>query len=162
VQAAVGRAGPALALLSRSGGLRGAALALHAAKRPDLAQIVVALAGISEREIVRRDGRSFVRSAGGYVRLGDVEVFTAPGEVLTRLALPLRASLGARHRMFWGLTHDTLGYFVPEDEWRTGRNDNYEESVSLGKRAGPALADALLALVPRDKARSGAVREAAS
>jgi hypothetical protein len=31
----------------------------------------------------------------------------------------------------------------------TGRNNNYEESVSLGRRAGPALADALLASVPR-------------
>jgi hypothetical protein len=68
--------------------------------------------------------------------------------VLTRLALPLRASMGSRHRMFFGLTHDTLGYFLPEDEWMTGRNNNYEESVSLGKHAGAILADALLAMVP--------------
>ena len=42
---------------------------------------------------------------------------------------------------------DTLGYFLPEDEWMTGRNNNYEESVSFGRRAGVTLADALLSLL---------------
>jgi hypothetical protein len=149
VQDAVARAGPALSLLSRAGGMRGASVALHAAGRGDLAQIVAALASTSEREIIRRDGGTFLSTRCGYVEIGDaVEAFAAPGEVLTRLALPLRASMGARHRLFLGLTHDTLGYFLPEDEWMTGRNNNYEESVSFGKHAGTALADALLALVP--------------
>jgi hypothetical protein len=62
--------------------------------------------------------------------------------------------MGARHRMFFGLTHDTLGYFVPEDEWMTGRNNNYEESVSMGRRAGSVLADALLAMVPHRREAS--------
>jgi hypothetical protein len=30
----------------------------------------------------------------------------------------------------------------------TGRNNNYEESVSMGRQAGAALADALLSMVP--------------
>ncbi len=149
VQDAVGRAGPALSVLSKAGGMRAASAALHAAGRADLAQIVAALEGFTQRKLVHRDGRTFLPTHCGYLRIGgDVEAFAAPGEVLTRLALPLRASLGARHRLFFGLTHDTLGYFIPEDEWLTGRNNNYEESVSMGKHAGAVLADALLSLVP--------------
>lgn len=149
VQDALGRAGTALSLLSRAGGLHGAALALHVAGRPDLAQIVAALEGISERRLVQRDGKTYLPTHCGYLHVGgDVEAFCAPGEVLTRLALPLRASLGARHRLFLGMAQDTLGYFLPEDEWMSGRNSNYEESVSTGKHAGTVLADALLSLVP--------------
>lgn len=149
VQDAVGRAGPALGVLSKAGGLRAASAALHATGRSDLAQIVAALAGMSERKMVRREGRTYLPTHCGLIRIGtDLEAFAAPGEVLTRLALPLRASMGSRHRMFFGLTHDTLGYFLPEDEWMTGRNNNYEESVSLGKHAGAILAGALLAMAP--------------
>ena len=45
VQDAVGRAGPALSRAEQAGGLRGASVALHAAGRGDLAQIVAALEG---------------------------------------------------------------------------------------------------------------------
>jgi hypothetical protein len=149
VQSAIDRSGFAIAALSKTGSLRATQLALHAAGRRDIAQIVSALEGMSEREKAHRDGRSYLLTQCGYVRIGDAfEAYVAPGEVLTRLALPLRSAMGARHRMFFGLTHDTLGYFVPEDEWMTGRNNDYEESVSMGRRAGSVLADALLAMVP--------------
>ena len=149
VQDAVGRAAPALSVLGKAGAMRAASRSLHAAGRADLAQIVAALAGMSERRLVVRDGRTYLPTHCGYVSVGDaLEAFAAPGEVLTRLALPLRASLGARHRMFFGLAHDTLGYFLPEDEWMTGRNNNYEESVSTGRRSGALLAEALLAMAP--------------
>jgi hypothetical protein len=151
VQSAIDRSGFAISALAKSGGLRAAQLALHAAGRRDLAQIVAALEGMSEREKTHRDGATFLRTRCGYLGIGsDVEAFVAPGEVLTRLSAPLRASMSAPHRLLLGLTHDSLGYFLPEDEWMMpGRNDNYEESVSMGRRAGPALADALLAMIPR-------------
>jgi hypothetical protein len=154
VQDAVGRAGPALSLLSRTGGLHGASVALHAAGRGDLAQVVAALEGMSERSMKHHDGSTYLQTRCGYLRLGDdVEAFCAPGEVLTRLVLPLRQSLGARHRLFLGLSQDTLGYFLPEDEWMTGRNRNYEESVSMGKHGGTVLAGALLSLVQHGTVR---------
>lgn len=152
---AVGRAGFALAALGKVGGLRAASSALHAAGRADLAQIVAALEGMAERQIEHRDGKTYLPTHCGYLAIGnDLEAIVAPGEVLTRLALPLRASMGSRHRLFLGLTHDTLGYFVPEDEWMTGRNDNYEESVSMGKHAGAVLADALLSMMPHHRGAS--------
>ncbi len=145
VQGAVAKAGPALSVLSKTGGMRAASVALHAVGRSDLAQIVAAFDGISERRMLHDGGQSSLPTLCGYLRLGsDLEGFVAPGEVLTRLGLPLRASLGARHRLFLGLTHDTLGYFLPEDEWMIGRNNNYEESVSMGKRGGTLLAEALM------------------
>jgi hypothetical protein len=33
----------------------------------------------------------------------------------------------------------------------TGRNNNYEESVSMGHHAGAVLADVLLSLVPKHR-----------
>ncbi|MDP9238871.1 MAG: hypothetical protein M3P30_15980 [Chloroflexota bacterium] len=153
VQDAVARAGPALSVLGKAGGLRAASVALYSTGRPDLAQIVAALEGTAERKLERKDGKTYLPTHCGHLAIGrSVEGFAAPGEVLTRLALPLRASMGARHRLFLGLTHDSLGYFVPEDEWMTGRNNNYEESVSFGKHAGSVLADALLQLVPQSQA----------
>ncbi len=153
VQNAVGRAGPGLSLLRRVGGLPAAARALHVAGRGNVAQMVMALSGISERKLVSHDGRTFLPTHCGYLRIGSIEALAAPGEVLTRLALPLRASLGAQHRLFLGLTHDTLGYFLPEDEWMApGRNNNYEESVSMGKHGGTVLADKLLSLIPHNSA----------
>ena len=150
VQDAVGRAGPALSVLSKAGGMRAASIALHAAGRADLAQMVAALEGFAQRKLVMRDGRTFLPTHCGYLRIGDdAEGFAAPGEVLSRLSAPLRASLGARHRLFFGLAHDTLGYFIPEDEWMTGRNNNYEESVSMGKHGGTVLASTLAELVVR-------------
>jgi DNA-binding transcriptional LysR family regulator len=140
--------------LARAGGLRAASIALHTAGRGDLAQLVAALEGMSERKLVHRDGRTFVPTHCGHIAIGDaLEAIAAPGEVLTRLALPLRASMGSKHRLFLGLTHDTLGYFVPEDEWMTGRNNDYEESVSMGKHAAATLADALLAMMPHHTER---------
>jgi hypothetical protein len=150
VQNAVGRVAPALSLLGKSGGLRKAAIVLHRLGRSDLAQIVAALSGISERKLIHRDGMTYLPTQCGYVRFGGLEAFAAPGEVLTRLALPLRASLRERHRMFFGLAQDTIGYFIPEDEWMTGRNNNYEESVSMGKHAGTILGERLRSIAARD------------
>lgn len=150
VQQAVARAFPAIGALSRAGGMRAAARALHAAGRADLAQMVAAVAGISERSLVRRGGLTLLPTQCGYIGIGDgVNAVAAPGELLSRLAAPLRASLPGRHRLVLGLAQDALGYFVPEDEWMTGRNSNYEESVSMGKHAGTVLLEALAAAIPQ-------------
>ncbi|MCY1012833.1 hypothetical protein OV079_46320 [Nannocystis pusilla] len=58
----------------------------------------------------------------------------------------------APHKMILGNTGDALGYFIPSDEWQTGKNDNYEETVSLGKTAGDTARDKINALVTADNA----------
>jgi hypothetical protein len=72
-----------------------------------------------------------------------------PGEAVTRLGLPLKEALGSPYRLFLGLTYDTLGYLIPADEWMNAPGDNYEESVSLGRQAGPTVSAALMDLISR-------------
>jgi len=145
---------PALALLSgplrlsaRAGGLKGLADLAARRRRTEAAQIVAGLSMALGHGLVSEGRHVFVPTRAGYLRLGEqAEGFAAPGEVLTRLALPLKSSLSAPNRLFLGLTYDSLGYFLPEDEWMTGRNNNYEESVSVGRQAGPLLATTLAGL----------------
>ncbi len=121
--------------------------ALHTGGRADLAQMHAAVRGMRERTLVARGEKTFLETMCSYARVGDVEIISAPGEMMTRLALPLRASLKAPHRMILGLTHDSLGYFIPQDEYMTGRNNNYEESVSMGFPAGALLSEKLVSLM---------------
>lgn len=85
-------------------------------------------------------GALAIHSPVARVRLGtdtDLELLTVPGEALTRLGEDLRVLMGGSFGGILGLTQNTLGYLVPEDEWQTGRNGNYEETVSLGPDTAP-------------------------
>ncbi len=101
-----------------------------------------------------REGRLHLNTRVSYIRIGDgLDLLAVPGEAVARLGTVLRANLRAPASMMLGLTNDSLGYFVPEDEWMTGRDSNDEESVSLGPRAATTLraaADALLARSPAE------------
>lgn len=86
-------------------------------------------------------------------RLGvEAQIVAFPGESLTRNGLPIKDAMKAPYRFFFGLTTDTLGYFVPNDEWNTDRNGNYEEGVSLGQSAGDAAQAQAIELVEEDNA----------
>ncbi|MFU8814151.1 MAG: neutral/alkaline non-lysosomal ceramidase N-terminal domain-containing protein [Pseudomonadales bacterium] len=100
-----------------------------------------------------------VSTTVSYLRLGDqVQGVAVPGEALTRLGLDIKAQLAAPARLFLGQTGGSLGYLISDDEWRSGRNGDYEESVSLGKQAGPAVVAAVTALVRADlERRAGTV-----
>ncbi|HLB27247.1 MAG TPA: neutral/alkaline non-lysosomal ceramidase N-terminal domain-containing protein [Dehalococcoidia bacterium] len=103
---------------------------------------------IAEHPVIVRRGKPYVRTRVSRVRMGDgLEALAVPGEVLTRLGQPLRERLSAPATMLLGLTNDTLGYFIPEDEWMSGRNNSYEETVSLGPRAAASLERAAVALL---------------
>lgn len=142
------RGGPLLRAAASSGTLGWLARRMGRSGPMRSAQIVAALAMVSEQGIVRRGGLPHVPTRVAALGLGPtVRGLTAPGEALTRLALPIKELLDSPHRLFLGLTYDSLGYLLPTDEWMTGRNNNYEESVSLGPRAGPTVADALRGLV---------------
>jgi hypothetical protein len=103
---------------------------------------------MAEHPVIVRGGAPFLRTRISRLRIGSgLDALAAPGEVLTRLGLPLRERLTAPATMFLGLTNDTLGYFVPEDEWMSGRNESYEETVSLGPQAAPSLESAVAGLL---------------
>ena len=95
-----------------------------------------------------------VTTQSTYFRLGTaVQGLAFPGEPLTRLGLKIKEPMKAPHRIILGNTGDALGYFVPSDEWQTGKNDNYEESVSLGKDAGDNAHDHIVPLIEADNAK---------
>lgn len=89
------------------------------------------------------------------LRLGDTAIFFMPGEVLPRLGLAYKAMLraaGARHAVLVGLANDELGYILPADDFIYPEDPfepgaHYEESMSTGIDAGPALTSALDALL---------------
>jgi len=88
-----------------------------------------------------------LNSRVGKFRLGnEVEAVIVPGEALTRLGKEIKAEMTTPVKLFFGLTGGSLGYLIPPDEWETGRNNNYEESVSLGKHIGYQIRDLLTSL----------------
>jgi hypothetical protein len=92
-----------------------------------------------------------VNLQASYFRIGSaLQGVAFPGESLTNNALPIKAAMTTPFRLFLGLTGDTLGYFVPTDEWLTGRNGNYEETVSINKFVGDVTRDTLIAAIERD------------
>jgi hypothetical protein len=86
-----------------------------------------------------------------YLQLGDgLSFVTVPGEALARLGLEIKALSKTKHTFFLGLTNGSLGYLLHEDEWQGGIpfvSGGYEESVSLGRHAGPAVRERLRALI---------------
>lgn len=95
-------------------------------------------------------GKYYIDSRVVRLRLGNdgnqVEMVSIPGEAVTELGLGLREIMGGKQNVLLGLTHDTLGYLIPEDQWMSGRNNNYEESVSLGREAGEKVRTAVKSL----------------
>ena len=106
--------------------------------------------------IVQADGT--VLSEANLLRLqcaeGDVLLATVPGELLPKLGLALKAQMraaGAATAAIIGLANDELGYILPAEDFHFPADpfapaDHYEETMSIGGEAGPALMDALAAL----------------
>lgn len=111
--------------------------------------LLAAQAGILDYEFDLVNSTLTTQTA--YFRLGDeLQLIAFPGESLTRNGLPVREAMTAPHQAIMGLSGDSLGYFVPTDEWLTGRNDDYEESVSVGMAAGDLTRDLMIAMIEAD------------
>jgi hypothetical protein len=78
-----------------------------------------------------------------------LNMLTLPGEATTRLGLEIKKRLPDGYSVIVGQANDSLGYLIPVDEWQTGRNGDYEESVSLGKSAAPLILQGLQNLLTR-------------
>lgn len=82
------------------------------------------------------------------IRIGPaVTLVTVPGEMVTRLAEQVTAMVPGKHRLILGLTQESLGYIITRDEWATGRNGDYEESVSVGPVMAPLIKRVLQGLL---------------
>ena len=70
--------------------------------------------------------------------------------VTTRAGLAIKEKMQAEQKLFLGLTRATLGYFVRADEWKTDRNDNYEETISPSEQAAETAITKLNGLISAD------------
>lgn len=90
-------------------------------------------------------------SQTSYFHFGKVvQGLAFPGESLTRNAEPILEHMKAPFHLFLGLSGDTLGYFVPSDEWEDGRHKGYEESVSTNRFAGDNELARMLDMIAKD------------
>lgn len=114
--------------------------------------IFAAQSGILDYDFELRGNSGTVNTQTAYFRLGanQVQMVAFPGESLTRNGLAVKDAMSAPHQAILGLSGDSLGYFVPSDEWMTGLNEDYEESVSVGEAAGDFTRDQLIGLIDGD------------
>lgn len=112
---------------------------------------LAALLGILQFDFEMQGLDQIVTTQSTYFRLGtQVQGVAFPGESLTRNGLAIKEVMTTPHKIILGNTGDALGYFIPSDEWQTGKNDNYEETVSLGKSAGDNARDHISELITAD------------
>ncbi len=115
-----------------------------------------------------------VKTEVGYLKLGELEVATIPGEIYPELVLgkvvtpaepgadfpdapaepALYEQLRGKHRMIVGLANDELGYFVPKRQWDEKapfcygrRSAQYGEVNSVGPETAPILCETFRRLV---------------
>lgn len=138
VRSALGPATPVLRSLATSGALAKLAGLLADRGRTDAAQIVSGFAATLPGTLAASRGAAVQTVVTAVALGGEAAGVTVPGEATTHLAMPVKRKLPAAHRLVLGLTHDTLGYFLPPEEWMAAPVSGYEESVSLGREAGPA------------------------
>lgn len=116
-------------------------------------QVFVAVRGILDYDFDQDAGQMSVETQFTYFRLGkELQGVVFPGEALTRTGQDIKAPQTAPFHLWLGLTTDSLGYFVKSDEWMTGHNGNYEETVSTGQTAGDNSIRVLTGLIAKDTA----------
>lgn len=71
-----------------------------------------------------------------YVRLGSAQMISIPGELLPEVSFEILERMQGYPRLLIGLANDQLGYMIPPHDFRSGE---YEESMSLGPAAAPAI-----------------------
>lgn len=79
-----------------------------------------------------------------YVRIGEAQIITLPGEVLPEVSYEILEGMDGFPRMLVGLGNDQLGYIIPAWDYR---RDEYEESMSVGPATAYSVRDMALRMV---------------
>ncbi len=98
-----------------------------------------------------------VSTEANLLKLGRTWFFGVPGELLPALGLDYRRRMneaGGSKAAIISLVNDELGYILPAESFVSPTNymepgDSYEESMSVGREAGPLLTQALEALLSK-------------
>jgi hypothetical protein len=115
---------------------------------------LAAEAGLLTADLVEADT---VSTEANLLKLGGTWFFGVPGELLPALGLDYRRRMkeaGGSNAAIISLVNDELGYILPAEAFVPPTNymepgDSYEESMSVGREAGPLLTQALEALLSK-------------
>ena len=72
------------------------------------------------------------------ITLGPLQIVTVPGEVSPTIGLAIKKRMVGPYKMLIGLGNDELGYIMTDEEWLQPMFE-YERTVSVGPKAGPAV-----------------------
>ena len=79
-----------------------------------------------------------------YIRLGEAQFITLPGELLPEVSFEILEHMDGFPRMLLGLANDQIGYMVPPYDFR---DDYYEETMSQGPATATQVRDMALRLL---------------
>lgn len=79
-----------------------------------------------------------------YIRLGEAQIVTLPGELLPEVSFEILEKMDGFPRMLVGLANDELGYMIPPYDYR---DDYYEETMSQGPAAAIQVRDMALRML---------------
>lgn len=82
-----------------------------------------------------------------FIKLGDAEILTIPGEALPNIGFYLKRHMAGRHQLLFGLTNDAFGYIMTEVDYRSFPRYDYISRVSLGEKTGRILIEAALEMI---------------
>ncbi len=85
-----------------------------------------------------------------YVRLGEAQFITLPGELLPEVSFEILEKMEGHPTMLLGLANDQIGYIVPPYDFR---NDYYEETVSQGPATAYQVRDMALRMIADGKGK---------
>jgi hypothetical protein len=89
-----------------------------------------------------------VQTEVNYIRIGDAQIATFPGEALPKLGFKIKDAMNARYKFVFGLTNDELGYILAEEDFNRDLY-KYEKSMSVGSKAGTMTTDSLIKLISK-------------
>ena len=79
-----------------------------------------------------------------YIKLGEAEIVTLPGELLPEMSFEILERMDGYPRMLIGLANDELGYMIPPYDYR---DDAYEETMSQSPAAGLVVRDTAIRMI---------------
>jgi hypothetical protein len=88
-----------------------------------------------------------VETQVNWVRLGNAEVLTIPGEALPNIGFFLKRKMKAEHKFLFGLTNDAFGYMLTQVDFDSFPAYRYISRVSLGEMTGEVYIRAALELM---------------
>ena len=79
-----------------------------------------------------------------YIRLGEAQIITLPGELLPEVSFEILEKMTGFPRILVGLANDELGYMIPPYDYR---DDYYEETMSQSPAAAVQVRDMALRML---------------